>query len=94
MQQNFSSRRFFENSVWVPLESVHQLTQSLKVLQAWAKANEPLAFLTTVLIRRRLEKIDHLLDLGTHSRVLVPTERWKQVVRELQLLTELLTARR
>jgi hypothetical protein len=87
-------RAFLGSSAWVPLEVAAQLTQHLTVLQGWANAHEPLDPAVALLINIEMADIEHLLDLGEACNLLVSAARWPAAVRDVELLTEWLTARR
>jgi hypothetical protein len=94
MEQLRKGRAFLEGGLWVPLEVAGPLGQSLQVLHAWLTTERPRNPTMALLVHRRVTELEHLLDAGIRHHRLVPVDRWKHAVSEIQLLTNWLAAPR
>jgi hypothetical protein len=94
MEQLRNGRAFLEGGLWVPLEVAGPLGQSLQVLHVWLTTERPPNPTMALLVHRRVTELERLLDAGIRHHQLVPVDRWKHAVREIQLLTHWLAAPR
>ena len=94
MEQLRNGRAFLEGGLWVPLEVAGPLGQSLQVLHVWLTTQRPRNATVALLVHLKVSELQHLLEAGTHHHRLVPVDRWKHAVREIQFLTHRMAAPR
>jgi hypothetical protein len=83
---------FLRSGPWIPLEMAAQLVRQLHMLHAWTATHEPLDPSIERVIELELVALDHMLDLGNDSNVLVSVDHWKHSVRQIRLLRNWLTS--
>jgi hypothetical protein len=83
---------FLRSGPWIPLEVAAQLVQQLQMLHAWTATHEPLDPSIGRVIECELVDLDHVLDLGNDSNVLVSLDHWQHSVRQIRLLRNWLTS--
>ena len=83
---------FLGSGPWIPLDVAAQLVQQLHMLHAWTETHEPLDPSIERVIEFELLALDHVLDLGDDSNLLVSVDQWKHSVRQIQLLRNWLTS--
>jgi hypothetical protein len=91
MDQRQDARAFLRSGPWTPLDAAAQLAQQLQMLHAWTETHEPLDPSIERVIKVELVDLDHVLDLGEDSNLLVSAEQGNASVRQIQLLRKWLT---